>query len=98
VLADALGVGEAAVGKPTREIGMTLGVGRGTDILAVRVAGRNEGTAFRSEVLVRGGAAGAGFVDSQCKWCRALDLVVGLPVGVDEVGVDDRVREQKKPS
>ena len=78
VLADAFDVGEAAAGEFQPEIGVPLSAGCGADVLAERVAGRDEGAAVRPEALVRGGEGGAGLVDSQSEWLGAVDPVVGL--------------------
>ena len=71
------------------EIGVALRVGRGADVLAEGVAGRDVGAAVRPEALVSGGEGRAVFVDSQGEWLGAVDPVVGLAEGLDEAGVDD---------
>jgi hypothetical protein len=66
---------------------VTPRVGRGTYVVAERVAGRDEGAAIRPEKPVSSGERSAWFIEHQGKRFSAVDPVVGLAVGLDEADV-----------
>lgn len=76
---------QAAGGEVSHEIQVPLGIGGGSQFLAIGVAGGDERCAGTAVVLVKLKKGLTGLADLQRERHWSMHLIVGLPIGVQQV-------------